>query len=59
MAGREIDRAARHQRRFSLLIVNLDGVEGARPHLDPETLLDFRRLLSDDTKHHGRLAQLF
>lgn len=47
VAGREIDRAARHQRRFSLLIVNLDGVEQARPHLDPETLLDFRRLLSD------------
>ncbi|MCA9574270.1 MAG: response regulator [Sandaracinaceae bacterium] len=47
VAGREIDRAARHQRRFSLLIVNLDGVEAARPQLDPETLLDFRRLLSD------------
>jgi GGDEF domain-containing protein/ActR/RegA family two-component response regulator len=47
VAGREIDRAARHQRRFSLLIVNLDGVEAARPHLDPEALLAFRRLLSD------------
>ena len=47
VAGREIDRAARHGRRFALLTVNLDGVLDARESLDHDRLIGFRRLLSD------------
>lgn len=47
VAGREIDRAARHGRRFALLTLGLDGVEGLRAGLPMTTLLRLRRSLTD------------
>lgn len=47
VAGREIDRAARHGRRFALLTLGLDGVEELRSGLPMTTLLRLRRTLTD------------
>ncbi|RLB57036.1 MAG: hypothetical protein DRJ42_01485, partial [Deltaproteobacteria bacterium] len=46
-AGREIDRAARHGRRFSLLTVSLDGLEDGRRLLGIEDMRTLRRSLAD------------
>lgn len=46
-AGREIDRAARHERRFGLLTVTIDGLERARAALDTHAALELRRMATD------------
>jgi diguanylate cyclase (GGDEF)-like protein len=46
-AGREIDRAARHGRRFGLLTVAVDGLESARAALDTHGALELRRAVAD------------
>lgn len=46
-AGREIDRAARHGRRFGLLVLSLDGLDAARARLDAHGLTELRRALLD------------
>lgn len=47
VAGREIDRAARHGRRFALLTLGFDGIEALRASCAREELLDIRRTLTD------------
>lgn len=47
VAGREIDRAARHGRRFSLLTVSLDGLEDRRKLLGLDDMRTLRRSLAD------------
>jgi diguanylate cyclase (GGDEF)-like protein len=47
VAGREIDRAARHGRRFSLLTVSLDGLEDNRRFLSRADMRTLRQSLAD------------
>jgi diguanylate cyclase (GGDEF)-like protein len=47
VAGREIDRAQRHGRRFSLLTVSLEGLETARRLLGADDMIRLRRTLAD------------
>lgn len=46
-AGREIDRATRHGRRFGLLTVAIDGLDRAREALDAHAALELRRMTTD------------
>lgn len=46
-AGREIDRATRHGRRFGLLTVAIDGLDRARASLAPREALELRRMATD------------
>jgi diguanylate cyclase (GGDEF)-like protein len=47
VAGREIDRAQRHGRRFSLLTVSLEGLTTARRLLGADDMIRLRRTLAD------------
>jgi len=47
VAGREIDRASRHGRRFSLLTVSLDGLEDNRMLLTGKDMRSLRQSLAD------------
>jgi diguanylate cyclase (GGDEF)-like protein len=46
-AGREIDRAARHGRRFGLLVVGVDGLDAVRARIDAHAVMQLRRSLVD------------
>ena len=46
-AGREIDRATRHGRRFGLLTVAIDGLDRAREALDAHGAIELRRAATD------------
>ena len=47
VAGREIDRAARHGRRFALMTLSLSGVEELRAQLAPAAMTTIRRAVAD------------
>lgn len=47
VAGREIDRAARHDRRFALLTIALEGVHDLAERVSPDFRLTLRRLVTD------------
>ena len=47
VAGREIDRAARHGRRFALITLGLTGLEAHAHRLPPDARLGLRRLVTD------------
>jgi len=47
VAGREIDRAARHARRFSLLTISVDGIEAISDKATPDLRLAIRRTVTD------------
>jgi diguanylate cyclase (GGDEF)-like protein len=47
VAGREIDRAARHGRRFALLILTVDGMDTVRGRLQSEARMRLRRAMAD------------
>ena len=47
VAGREIDRAARHGRRFALMTLGLDGMEALRERAGPDLRLALRRMVTD------------
>ncbi len=47
VAGREIDRAARHGRRFGLLTLSLDGMDEVKAKLPPDELVEVRRAVTD------------
>ncbi len=47
VAGREIDRAARHGRRFALMTLGLDGMETLRERATSDLRLTIRRTLTD------------
>ncbi|MBC7172112.1 MAG: diguanylate cyclase, partial [Polyangiaceae bacterium] len=47
VAGREIDRAARHGRRFGLLTVSLDGMDILKSKLMQDELVQLRRSVTD------------
>ncbi len=47
VAGREIDRAARHGRRFTLLTVGLDVLSDATGGRAPDELIELRRSVTD------------
>lgn len=46
-AGREIDRAARHGRRFSLVTLGIEGLEESRVRQDASAIVHLRRAVSD------------
>jgi GGDEF domain-containing protein len=47
VAGREIDRAARHNRRFALLTIGLEGIGEIAERVSPDLRLNLRRLVTD------------
>ena len=47
VAGREIDRAARHGRRFALLTIGIGGLETIQDRAAPDVRLAVRRLVTD------------
>jgi diguanylate cyclase (GGDEF)-like protein len=47
VAGREIDRAARHGRRFGLLTLSLDGMDEVRSRLSAQALVEVRQAVTD------------
>jgi diguanylate cyclase (GGDEF)-like protein len=47
VAGREIDRAARHGRRFGLLTLGVDGIEEVRGGVSAQALVEIRRAITD------------
>jgi diguanylate cyclase (GGDEF)-like protein len=47
VAGREIDRAARHGRRFALLILSVDGLDELRERLSADDRARLRRAAAD------------
>jgi diguanylate cyclase (GGDEF)-like protein len=47
VAGREIDRATRHSRRFALLTLSLDGMDYLREVYPPSAMVDVRRAIAD------------
>lgn len=47
VSGREIDRAARHGRRFGLLTLALDGMDDIKAKMPSEKLLEVRRAVTD------------
>ena len=47
VAGREIDRAARHSRKFALMTLTLDALEDARTRCSPSELTELRRSVTD------------
>ncbi|MEM9069745.1 MAG: response regulator [Myxococcota bacterium] len=47
VAGREIDRAARHGRRFALMTLGLEGIDTLRIKAGPELQLTLRRMVTD------------
>ncbi len=47
VAGREIDRAARHGRRFGLLTLSLDRMDEIKADMPPEQVLEVRRAVTD------------
>lgn len=47
VAGREIDRASRHGRRFALMTLGVEGLEQVRERAGPDVRLALRRLVTD------------
>ncbi len=47
VAGREIDRASRHGRRFSLLTIGFDGIEAIAERAGPDVRIALRRMVTD------------
>lgn len=47
VAGREIDRATRHGRRFALLTLALDGMDYLREVYPPSAMIEVRRAIAD------------
>ena len=47
VAGREIDRASRHGRRFALMTLGVEGLESVRERAGPDVRLALRRLVTD------------